>query len=172
MKSIAVCALALLASAAPAVVVSSRDAGFVVRHEAQLAVPPAAAFAAFGRVGDWWDQAHTYSGDSRNLTLSMTAGGCFCEKLPGGGGVEHLRIAFIDPGKHVVLTGSLGPLLYEAVSGVMDATFEAAGTGTKVTLTYKAAGFANGGGDKLAPLVDQVIGQQFARFRSKTSPGS
>ena len=35
-----------------------------------------------------------------------------------------------------------------------------------MTLNYRAAGFAKGGADKLAPLVDQVLAEQMKRFRT------
>jgi hypothetical protein len=171
MKRMVAGALAVLSSAAPAEVVSSRDNGFQVRHDVELSVPPAAAFAAFGRIGDWWDKEHTYSGDARNMTLALTPGGCFCERLPKGGGIEHMRVAFVDPGKRIVMTGSLGPLLYDATAGVMDVTFEETKGGTKVILIYKVAGFANGGADKVAPIVDKVLGLQIGRFKSDKTPG-
>ena len=31
-----------------------------------------------------------------------------------------MRVTYVDPGKRIVLTGALGPLLYEATTGVMD----------------------------------------------------
>ena len=68
-------------------------------------------------------------------------------------------------GKRVVLTGSLGPLLYDATAGSMDVQFEKIAGGTKVTMDYKVAGFADGGADKLAPVVDGVLGAQFKRYR-------
>ena len=71
-----------------------------------------------------------------------------------------MRVGYVDPGKRVVLTGSLGPLLYEATAGVMDVKFERIAGGTKVTMDYSVAGFANGGADKLAPLVDSVLAEQ------------
>ena len=48
-----------------------------------------------------------------NLSLDAAPGGCFCERLPNGGGVEHMRVTYVEPGKRIVLTGSLGPLLYK-----------------------------------------------------------
>ena len=62
-------------------------------------------------------------------------------------------------------TGSLGPLLYEATSGVMDIQFERVAGGAKVTMDYRAAGFAEGGAEKLAPIVDSVLSDQMARYR-------
>ena len=46
------------------------------------------------------------------MTLQLRPGGCLCETLDDGGGVEHMRVAFVQPGERIVLTGSLGPLLY------------------------------------------------------------
>ena len=66
--------------------------------------------------------------------------------------------------------GSLGPLLYEATTGVMDVQFKPEGTGTQVTLNYRVAGFANGGAAKLAPLVDGVLANLVDRYRAHANP--
>ena len=63
-----------------------------------------------------------------------------------------------------MLTGSLGPLLYEAANGVMDVKFDPSAKGTIVTLDYRASGFVHANGDKLAPAVDQVLGEQLRRY--------
>ena len=165
MRAVPLIVLSMIASPAAAEVVSSSANGFHVRETVQMVVPTERAYAAFARLPEWWNKEHTYSGDSANLSLALTAGGCFCEKLKDGGGVEHMRISFIDPGKRIVLTGSLGPLLYEATSGVMDVQIERIAGGAKVTMDYRAAGFAEGGADKLAPLVDSVLAEQMNRFR-------
>ncbi len=161
--------LALVIVAAPAAaraeVVSANANGFEIRHAVQIVIPQAAAFDAFARIPLWWNADHTYSGDSANLSLSLTPGGCFCERLPTGGGIEHMRVSFVVPGERLVLTGALGPLLYEAAAGVMDVKVERIAGGSRLVLNYRVAGFANGGADRLAPLVDQVLGDQMARFR-------
>jgi uncharacterized protein YndB with AHSA1/START domain len=153
------------ASAAQAEVVSANANGLHIRHEVQIVVAPANAYSAFGQMPSWWNAEHTYSGKSSNLSLSMTPGGCMCERFTGGGGIEHMRVTYVEPGKRAVMTGSLGPLLYLATSGVMDVQFERIAGGTKVTLDYKAAGFAEGGADKLAPIVDGVLADQMRRYR-------
>jgi hypothetical protein len=166
MKWIVIAAgLAAGSGAAQAEVVSSASNGFHVRQTMQLVVPQEVAFASFGRIGSWWNKDHTYSGDSANLSLSLSLGGCFCERLPAGGGVEHMRVTYVDPGKRAVLTGSLGPLLYDATVGSMDLKFEKIAGGTKVTMDYRVAGFADGGAEKMAPLVDGVLADQFKRYR-------
>ena len=163
-----VIALVLLLASAPAraEVVSASSNGFHVRQVVNLVVPAEAAFASFANIGAWWDGEHTYSGDSRNLSLELAPGGCFCERIPPGGGIEHLRVTYLDPGKRVLFTGSLGPLLYEATAGVMDVQVNSRGGGSQLTLDYRAAGFANGGAEKMAPLVDQVLAGQLKRFRT------
>ena len=165
MRAVPLIVLSMIAVPASAEVVSAAANGFQVRHSVQMVVPPAQAFDAFGRIGSWWNPEHTYSGKAANLSLALSPGGCFCERLDGGGGIEHLRVSYIDPGKRIVLTGSLGPLLYEATAGVMDVQFERIAGGTRVTLEYRVAGFAKGGADKLAPVVDSVLAEQFKRYR-------
>ncbi|HEX6071552.1 MAG TPA: ATPase [Sphingomicrobium sp.] len=158
--------LTIWASPAAAEVVSASANGFEVRQTVNLVAPPELAFGAFGDVRGWWDPEHTYSGDSRNLSLELSPGGCFCERFPGGGGIEHLHVTYVEPNKRVVLTGALGPLLYEATAGVMDVQLKSTAGGSQLTLDYRAAGFFNGGAQKLAPLVDQVLGAQMKRFRA------
>ena len=99
MRAVPLIVLSMIASPAAADVVSSSANGFHIRETVQMVVPTDRAYAAFARLPQWWNKAHTYSGDSANLNLALTAGGCFCEKLTDGGGVEHMRVAFVDLGK-------------------------------------------------------------------------
>src|SRR4030095_11264459 len=156
----------LAVAPASAEVISASPSGFEVQEVVNLVVPQPNAYAAFGQIGQWWSKDHTYSGDSARLTLQLRPGGCFCEPLEGGGGVEHMRVTFLKPGEQIVMTGSLGPLLYQATAGVMDVRFERIAGGTRVTMNYRAAGFAKGDGDKMAPLVDQVLADQMNRYRT------
>ena len=167
MKWILAAALCLGSAPAAAEVISSGANGFRIRHTVQLVVPVQTAYQSFTRIGGWWDGDHTYSGDAANLSLSVSAGGCFCERIPKtGGGIEHLRVTYFEPGERLVMTGSLGPLLFQATSGVMDVTFERIAGGSRVVLDYKVAGFAEGNGQAMAPLVDSVLGDQMKRFRT------
>jgi len=156
----------LAAGPASAEVLSASPTGFEVQEVVNLVVPQPSAYAAFGQVGQWWNKEHTYSGEASRMSLQLRPGGCFCEPLEGGGGVEHMRVTYLKPGEQIVLTGSLGPLLYQAPAGVMDVRFERIAGGTRVTLNYRAAGFAKGDGDKMAPLVDQVLADQMKRYRT------
>ena len=165
MKYLAAIAL-LLASSAGAEVVTTSANGFEVRQILNLVVPPNIAFSSFADIPAWWDPEHTYSGKSANLSVNLIPGGCFCERFPDGGGIEHMRVTYVDPGKHVILTGSLGPLLYEATTGVLDVQVKSKAGGSELTLDYRVAGFAKGGADKLAPLVDEVLASQMKRLRA------
>lgn len=165
MKYLAAIAL-LAASPAAAEVVSASSNGFEVRETVTLVVPANVAFDSFGNVAEWWDPDHTYSGDSKNLSLNLSPGGCFCERFPKGGGIEHMRVTYVEPGKRIVFTGALGPLLYEATSGVMNVEVKSAAGGSQLTLDYRASGFFNGGADKLAADVDGVLAGQLKRLRA------
>jgi hypothetical protein len=147
-------------------VLNAGDHGLEVQQVVNLVIPQPQAFSAFGQVGKWWNKEHTYSGDSSRMSLQLRAGGCWCESLDNGGGIEHMRVAFIQPGERVVLTGSLGPLLYEATTAVMDVKFERIASGSRITMSYKAAGFAKGGAAAMAPLIDGVLADQMKRFRA------
>ena len=171
MRSFVFAFLAVLPASAMAEVVSAEAHGFEVREEVNLVIPPAQAYAAFSRIGSWWNPEHSYSGDSANLRLTLQPGGCFCEANPKGGGVEHMRVAVVMPGERIVMTGSLGPLLYEAASGVLDVKFDRIAGGTHVSLNYRAAGFAKGGADKLAPVVDSMFADQVKRYRVFAAKG-
>jgi hypothetical protein len=162
-------ALVVLAAPVPASaeVVSAAANGFDVHGTVDLTAAPDAAWSSFGAIGAWWDPAHSYSGKAENLTLSLKPGGCFCERLPGGGGVEHLHVTYVDPGKHhVIFTGALGPLLNMATIGVLDVQVKPAASGSQLTYDYRVAGFASGGADKFAPLVDSVLAAQMQRYRA------
>ena len=157
---------------ARAEVIHADPHGFEVREQVQLVVPAAEAIAAFSKIPGWWLKDHTYSGDSANLSLDVRPGGCFCERFPkSGGGIEHLRVTYVKPGQEIIMTGALGPLLGEAVTGVMRVTVEGIAGGSQLTLDYRAAGFGNGGGDKFAPMVDAMLADQMKRYRAFAAAG-
>jgi len=71
-----------------------------------------------GNIGDWWNSAHTFTGDAHNLTIEAKPMGCFCEKLPSGG-ARHMEVVNFVPGKTLVMVGGLGPLQSLAVAASM-----------------------------------------------------
>jgi len=171
MRSFLFAGLALLSTPAAAEVVSADARGFEVSTAVNLVIPVPQAYAAFARLNAWWNDDHTYSGKGANMRLALQPGGCFCETIPEGGGVEHMRVSVVQPNERIVMTGSLGPVLYEAATGVMDVKFERIAGGAKVTMNYRAAGFAKGNADKMAPLVDAVLAEQLKRYRAYAAKG-
>jgi uncharacterized protein YndB with AHSA1/START domain len=131
---------------------------------------PAATYRDLVRLPRWWDPEHTWSGSARNLSLEPRAGGCFCEKLADGGSVQHARVVFAQPGKLLRLEGAFGPLQEMPVQAVLTFTLAPDGPGTRVTMTYRAAGQFTMDTARLAPLVDQVLNSQLERFRASVKP--
>ena len=171
MRSFLFAGLLFAAAPASAEVVSAGPNGFEVSNSVNLVIPVNQAYAAFARLGAWWGDGHTYSGKAANLRLALQPGGCFCETIPEGGGVEHMRVSVVQPNERIVMTGALGPVLYEAAAGVMDIKLERIAGGSRVTMNYRAAGFAKGNADKLAGPVDSVLAEQLKRYRAYAARG-
>src|SRR5260221_8176890 len=147
-------------------VTESTAAGFLVRNTAAINAPPAKVYAALtDGVGRWWDPAHTFSHDAHNLTLDAKPGGCFCERLPDGGGVQHMHVVYASPGKLLRLTGAIGPLQEAALVGTMTWNLLQAGGGTTVELIYTVGGFRPGGFRDIPTVVDGVLRGQLARLK-------
>jgi len=166
----------MAAAAAPgrggAEVVESSPSGFLVQNEAAIQAAPDTVYACLThRIPQWWDPGHTFSGDSHNLSLDPRPGGCFCEALPGRGGVRHLTVVCADEGRLLRLVGGLGPLQESGVSGSLSLQLEAAGDGTKMTWTYSVGGFFPGGLDRIAPAVDAVLRGQLLRLKGFVETG-
>lgn len=155
--------LAFGAGTAPAAVVQSRPDGFLIEIDADLAAPPVKAYAALAEVGRWWSPAHTWSGDARNLTLSLDAGACFCERWEDGS-VEHARVLFAKRDELLRLGGALGPLQSMAVTGVVSFAFEPKGKGTTLHVSHRVSGDPAHSLDQIAPFADQMLIETIGRF--------
>lgn len=158
---------ALIAGPVTAEVVKATPQGFESKHVVAIAAPPIRVWAVLIAPSRWWSKDHTYSGDAANLSLSARAGGCWCETLKDGGSVEHMRIAFVQPGKALRAIGGLGPLQAEGVQGAMTFTLvpDEAGA-TKLTVSYVVGGYLRAGVETTAMPVDVVLGQQIARLKA------
>ena len=152
------------AGAARAEVKTATPDGFAIEHQAQLPLPPLKVYAALGQVGQWWNDEHTFSGKARNLSLALQAGGCFCERWRDGS-VEHGRVLYARNGQVLRLQSALGPLQDLALTGILAFTLEAKDGGTALLLSYRVHGPTGAQLDKLAPVVDGVLADQFARLQ-------
>lgn len=168
---------ASIASPAIAEVTATGDAGFVSRNQVDVPASPDLAWQAMLQPELWWSGAHTYSGDARNMSLAAVPGGCFCEAIPAradgreAGGVEHMHVIYVAPQAVLRMTGGLGPLQSEPARGVLTMTIEPSGSGSKITWEYAVGGYLRMSAAQLAPLVDQVIGEQLSRLAAHLAEG-
>lgn len=162
--------VALVSDGAAAVEIGAN--GFRVRHEVVIAASPAKVYdALIGHVDRWWNAQHTYSGDSRNLTIDPRPGGCFCERLANGG-VEHMHVVHVRPDEMLRMTGGLGPLQGSGVAGAMSWRLSPAQGATKLELTYSVGGYIAEGFQSIAPAVESVLGEQVGRLKRYVETGA
>jgi len=140
--------------------------GFLVKFDVSVNAPVAKVYDALvGHVGSWWNPEHTYSHDAKNLSIDARAGGCFCEKLPDGGGIEHLRVVYVAPPQVVRFSGALGPLQASGVAGSMTWKLTGESDSTRLELSYSVGGFIPGGFEKIAPAVEAMLREQLERLK-------
>ena len=146
--------------------------GFLVKLEVSVNTPAAKVYDALvGQIGSWWDSEHTYSGDAKNLSIDARPGGCFCEKLPNGGGIEHARVIYVVPREVLRLSGALGPLQASGVAGTLTWKLTNGTEKTLVQLSYSVGGFIDGGFEKIAPAVESVLRVQLDRLKQFAETG-
>ena len=159
-------ALVMLLSASAHSAPQVTPTGFVVKLEVNINAPAAKVYDALvGQIGSWWNSEHTYSHDSKNLSIDARPGGCFCEKLPNGGGIEHLRVVYLAPPQIVRFSGALGPLQASGIAGSMTWKLTSASDNTHIELSYSVGGFIQGGFDKIAPAVESMLNEQLNRLK-------
>ncbi|HUD90193.1 SRPBCC family protein [Sphingobium sp.] len=160
---------AAMAVPAHSAVTGTSEQGFATESSIEVAASGEAVYALLAEPGRWWSDSHTYSGDSANMTIDARGGGCFCETIPSkdgaAGSVEHGRIIYAAPGRQLRLSGALGPLQVEGVTGTLDFTIAPFGKGVKVKMTYVVGGYVRAGPATIAPLVDKVLGEQLAGLK-------
>ena len=156
-------ACVLLPLSAAAEVTSAGRNGFSLRIETVSHASPEISYDAFVAIQRWWNVAHSYGGKAENLSLSVTPGGAFLEKLDSGGFVRHMEVVYANPGREIRLLGGLGPLQPMGLDGAMTVQFEPFGKGSKTIMTYNVSGFSSQGLQSLAPVVDKVQAGQMQR---------
>lgn len=156
---------------AAAEVTRSTDIGFVSRNEVVVKASPKDVWLALISPAGWWDSAHTWSGDAKNLTLMPQAGGCFCETIPEvdepgrftlEGSVEHMRVIQAYPEAALRMVGSLGPLQSEPVTGVLTVVLSKHEMGTRIVWEYNVGGSMRYEIPVISKAVDGVMATQLA----------
>lgn len=154
----------MLAAVPAAAEVKVGETGFVVENRAVVSAAPDAVWAALVAPARYWNPDHSYSGKAENFTLDARASGCFCETLPGGGSVEHMRVVLAMPGSMLRLVGGLGPLQSEGVAATLTWALKAVPNGTEIAQTYVVGGHMRFDVPATAPLVGQVLNEQLTRL--------
>ena len=155
----------LLAQGVTAEVLSVGPNGFEVRETVHVAAASDKAYAALLQPARWWSSDHTFSGSASNLALDARAGGCWCENLPDGGSVEHLRVVYVAPGRTLRLRGALGPFQGLGADGAMTWVLKSGANGTDISVSYALGGYAKDGFDAASKAADHVLGEQIERLR-------
>ncbi len=146
--------------------------GFLVKFEVSVNAPATKVYDALvGQIGSWWNPEHTYSQDAKNLSIDARPGGCFCEKLPDGGGIEHLRVVYVAPPQVVRFAGALGPLQASGVAGSMTWKLTSESNSTRLNVSYSVGGFIAGGFEKIAPAVESMLREQLDRLKQFAETG-
>jgi uncharacterized protein YndB with AHSA1/START domain len=167
----ALLALAALAAPAQAETSSVTPTGFTSSFREEVNAAPDDVWKAIVALPRWWSDQHTWSGQASNMTLELNAGGCWCERWGNGQSVQHGQVVLVQPGRVLRLNAGLGPLQELAVSGVLTIVTSAQDGKTFLRMTYRVAGNADAGLEKLAPTVDQVMGTQYRRLKSLAETG-
>ncbi|WP_242125614.1 SRPBCC family protein [Sphingobium sp. Sx8-8] len=160
---------AAMVAPAHGAVTASSDIGFAVENSVDVAADAGTVYRLLGQPGRWWSKEHSFSGNAANLSLKPVAGGCFCETVPGQGGqagsVEHARVVYAAPDRQLRLSGALGPLQAEAVTGTLNFDIVPAGKGVRIVMSYVVGGYVRMGTAKIAPVVDRVLAEQLAGLK-------
>ncbi|HEY6965810.1 MAG TPA: SRPBCC family protein [Erythrobacter sp.] len=164
-------AFATVAAAGPASaeVTRTTDDSFVSRNEVVVEATPKEVWLALITPATWWQSAHTWSGDAKNLTLMPQAGGCFCETIPEVDepgrftlecSVEHMRVVQAYPEQALRMIGSLGPLQSEPVTGVLTIVISTVPKGTRIVFEYNVGGPMRYEIPVISKAVDGVMASQ------------
>lgn len=166
-------AAAGLSVPAQAEVTNTADNGFTTQHQTIISAPAKDIWKTLIAPSRWWNGDHSWTGNADNFYLVAQAGGCFCELIrttsednirTSRGSVQHMRVVYAHQDKMLRMTGALGPLQSEAVTGTLSMELKPLAEETIVRFTYKVGGYMEYPIDKIAPAVDGVIGEQLTRL--------
>jgi hypothetical protein len=168
-QAILMAAAVLAGASARAEVTAAGDTGFATHNEVLVAASPRQVWAEMVRPAGWWNAEHSYSGSAANVHIDPVAGGCFCEAVPAtatapAGQVEHMRVLNVAPYSTLRLSGALGPLQSEAITGVLTMTLKPEGEMTRISWDYVVGGYMRMKMAEMAPVVDEVVGEQLQRL--------
>lgn len=165
-----------IAAPASAEVAGQGEGSFVTRDSVEVAASPREAWLALINPAKWWNDSHTWSGDASNMTLIPSAGGCFCEKIPGKGDIpldgsaQHAVIVQAVPDSALRMRGELGPLQAVPATGVLTITLTTIDNGTRIDWEYNVGGVTGFEIGTIARAVDGVMTEQLHGLRDYLGP--
>ena len=139
---------------------------FVVAEQFKSNKSLAEVYRQFTQVSQWWEADHSFLGNADNLFFDFDKQRCFCEKVDGGGFIQHLEVIHVRPQKQVVFNGGLGPLQDQPVIGKMIWTFELVDKAVLVKVEYRVFGMIIGGMGQWPKAVDFVVTTQVKRLKA------
>ena len=145
--------------------------GFTSNFRTEVAAPQAAVWRGITQLPQWWSDRHTWSGKASNMVLELHAGGCWCERWGEANSVMHGQVVWVQPGQALRLNAALGPLQELGAAGVFTLVTGTQGDKTFLRLTYRVSGAPEAGLEKLAPVVDQVLAEQWQRLLERVAAG-
>ena len=162
MIRIILAAAAILFAAAPAraEVVARNPDGFTLKFAGGARIDPADIPGAFQALPQWWESSHTYTGDSKNLSLDLTPGGCWCEALPTNPRFDHGRTVSVAADR-IVFDAPFGPLRGKATKAELTVTWPEANGAREPTWVFVVEGPGQGA---MADAVDRVMRTGFQRW--------
>lgn len=108
-----------------------------IERDVELQATPERVFAALTtEIGAWWD--HTFAEEPRGLYLEPYAGGRFYEEFGQGGSALYAIVTYTEPGKLLVLSGSMG--MRGPVLATVRYELEPREGGTLLTLAHRVVG--------------------------------
>ena len=157
-----------------------QQAHFITRNEAVVDASRTETWLALISPARWWSSEHTWSADAANLRLTPQAGGCFCETIPETeapdgsftlqGSVEHMRVIQAYPEAALRMSGALGPLQSEPVSGIFTIAMSDVEPGedgsprTRIVFEYNVGGKMRYPIPVISNAVDGVMTLQLTRL--------
>ena len=88
-----------------------------------------------------------------------------------------MSVVHAAPGKALRMTGALGPMQAQGLAGSMSWDFIAQKPAdnnqalSKLVLTYSVGGYMNSGFEKMAPMVNGMLGEQITRYKNLANTG-
>lgn len=153
-------------SPSKAEVVESHEYGFKIVQNYEINAKGKQIYNSILAPKNWWSSSHTWSKNSNNLYIEPFANGCFCEKLKNKGSVLHMNIVYIAPNKEIRMFGALGPMQFSGSTGHLILKITEKDNSSNLEISFIGGGYFSGGLNKLAPMADKMLSEQFSNLKN------